>query len=58
MANGKNTKVNWLCEKIRKLSDEGFYGSLTIKMENGHIQRIIREESEVPPREEKKALQK
>ena len=45
-------KVRWACQEIITASSTGFYGSITVKMENGKVVHLDKHESFKPPKNE------
>jgi len=40
----------WILAKLSEAQASGFYGELSLVMENGEIRRLVKRESILPPR--------
>ena len=46
-----NKRLQWAIARILDIVTKGFYGSVTLKFEDGHLVRIEHQQSEKPPLE-------
>jgi hypothetical protein len=47
----QDKELGWLKGQLSSLMLHGFYGKVTLSFEEGHLRRVVKEESLKPPQE-------